>query len=242
MLAPVVMGTIGQQRQEGRSLDASGITNLLASQNDSIAAALPAGFSNLLGGTSLLDALGGAARSATAAGSEAARVAGSTARAVADTGRAAAGAATSTARNWLYWLIPIVAVLALLIYLFARPAEHVVQQGVTTAQSLMVSGLDIGKQVTDSISSLRTTLGGITDVASAQAALPKLQEVTAQIDKVGGMTGQLSPEQRKLLAGLVNPLMPTLNQLFDKVLAIPGVAQMLKPTIDVLKDRLAALA
>ena len=32
MLAPVVMGTIGQQRQQGRSLDASGITDLLASQ------------------------------------------------------------------------------------------------------------------------------------------------------------------------------------------------------------------
>jgi hypothetical protein len=52
----------------------------------------------------------------------------------------------------------------------------------------------------------------------------------------------LSPEQRKFLAGLVNPLMPTLNQLFDKVLAIPGVAEVLKPTIDILKARLATLA
>src|SRR6516164_9638571 len=98
MLAPVVMGTIGQQRQEGRSLDASGITSLLAHQKSNIAAALPTGLSNLLGGTGLLDALGGATRSAAAAGSEAARVAGSTARAVADTGRAGAGAATSFAR------------------------------------------------------------------------------------------------------------------------------------------------
>jgi hypothetical protein len=241
MLAPVVMGTIGQQRQDGRSLDASGITSLLASQKSSIAAALPTGFSNLLGGTGLLDALGGAARSATAAGSEAARVAGSTARAVADTGRAAAGAATPSSRNWLYWLIPVAAVAALLAYLFSKPAEQVVQQGVTSAQNLMVGGLDIGKQVTDSIASLRTTLNGVTDAASAQAALPKLQEITAQIDKVGGMIGQLSAEQRKLLAGLVNPVMPTLNQLFDKVLAIPGVAELLKPAIDALKVKLAGL-
>jgi hypothetical protein len=76
------------------------------------------------------------------------------------------------------------------------------------------SGLDVGKQVTDSVTSLRTTLGGITDAASAQAALPKLQEVTAQIDKVDGLLAQLSPEQRKILAGMVNPPMPTLNQLF----------------------------
>ena len=239
MLAPVVMGTIGQQRQQGRSLDAGGITDLLASQKDNIAAALPTGFSNLLGGTGLLDALGGAARTATAAGSEAARVANSAAGAVVDTGRQAAGATAS--RNWLYWLIPIAAIAALLIYFLGRPAEQVVQQGITPAQSLMVAGLDLGKQVNDSITSLRTTLGGITDAASAQAALPKLQDVTAQIDKVDTLVGQLSPEQRKTLVGMVNPLMSTLNGLFDKVLAIPGVADVLKPTIDLLKDRLAAL-
>src|SRR5262249_48006605 len=62
ILAPVVMGTIGQQRQQGRALDANGITALLSSQKDNIAAALPAGLSNLLGGTGLLDALGGAAQ------------------------------------------------------------------------------------------------------------------------------------------------------------------------------------
>jgi len=231
MLAPVVMGTIGQQRQEGRSLDASGITSLLASQKDNIAASLPAGFSNLLSGTGLLDALGGAARSATAAGNEAARAAGSTARAVADSGQRAAGAAAAASRNWLYWLIPILAIAAVLAYLFARPGE----------QGLMVGGADIGKQVTDSINSLRTTLNGVTDAASAQAALPKLREVTAQIDKVDGMIGQLSPDQRRLLAGLVNPVMPTLNQLFDKVLAIPGVSELLKPAIDALKVKLAVL-
>jgi hypothetical protein len=62
-----------------------------------------------------------------------------------------------------------------------------------------------------------------------------------QIDKVDGLLGQLSPEQRKVLAGVVNPLMPPLNQLFDKVLAIPGVAELLKPTIDALRAKLAVL-
>src|SRR5215471_8953975 len=59
MLAPIVMGTIGQE-QGTRSLDAGAITSLLSSQKDNIAAALPAGFANLLGGTGLLDSLGGA--------------------------------------------------------------------------------------------------------------------------------------------------------------------------------------
>jgi hypothetical protein len=147
----------------------------------------------------------------------------------------------AASRNWLYWLIPIAAIAALLIYYVSRPAEQVVQQGVTAVQGLTVGGLDIGKQVTDNITSLRTTLDGVTDAASAQAALPKLREVTTQIDKVDGLLGQLSPEQRKVLAGMVNPLMPTLNQLFDKVLSIPGVAELLKPTIDALRAKLVAL-
>jgi hypothetical protein len=119
--------------------------------------------------------------------------------------------------------------------------EQVAQQGSTAVQSLTVGGVDLGKQVSDSITNLRTTLGGITDAASAQAALPKLREATAQIDKVDGMVGQLSAEQRRAFAGIVNPMMPTLNQLFDKVLAIPGVSEVLKPTIDALRAKLALL-
>jgi hypothetical protein len=68
-----------------------------------------------------------------------------------------------------------------------------------------------------------------------------LREATAQIDKASGMLGQLSDTQRKALAGLVSPFMSTLNQLFDKVLAIPGVAEIIKPTIDTLKAKLTTL-
>jgi hypothetical protein len=240
MLAPAILGVIGKQIGGG-NLDAGSLTGLLANQKDSIAAALPSGFGNLLGGTGLLDALGGAARTATAAGGEAARAATSAARVVGDTGRRAASTASSAPVNWLYWAIPALAIAALLFYLFARPAEQVVQQSVTAAQNLTVGGVDIGKQITDSIASLRMTLTGITDGTTAQAALPKLREVSAQVDKVSGLLGQLSVEQRKVVAGLVNPFLPTINQLFDKVLAIPGVAEILRPTIDALKAKLAVL-
>ena len=106
----------------------------------------------------------------------------------------------------------------------------------------MVGGADVSKQVTDSIANLRSTLGGVTDAASAEAALPKLRNITAQIDQVDELIGRMTPEQRKLLAGIVSPLMPTLNQLFDKVLAIPGVSEVLKPTIDLIKAKLAMLS
>ena len=239
MLAPIVMGTIGQHQSAAGGLDAKGIANLFASQKDNIAAALPSGFGNLLSGTGLLNSLGDAARTATAAGSEATRAATSAARAVGQTGQRAAGAAASS--NWFYWLAAIAAAAVLIAYFAVRPTEQVVQQGVNQAQNLMAGGIDVGKQITNTIASVRTTLDGVSDVTSAQAALPKLQEVTAQIDKTDSAVGQLSAEQRKLLLSLVKPLMPTVNQLCDKVLAIPGVAEVLKPSVDTLKAKLTAL-
>ena len=235
MLAPIIMGTVAQQ--QSARLDASSIANLFASQKDNIAAALPGDFGRLLGGTDLLNSLGGAARSAASEGTQATRAAGSAASTVGQR----TGAAASTSYNWLYWFIPLVAIAALLVYFFAKPAEQVAQQGSTIAQNLMVGGIDVNKQITDSIATLRSTLGGVTDAASAQAALPKLRDITAQIDQVDGLVGQMTPEQRKVLAGIVSPLMPTLNQLFDKVLAIPGVSEVLKPTIDLLKTKLTLL-
>jgi hypothetical protein len=235
-LAPVVMGTIAKQQG---ALNAGSIANLIAGQKDNIADALPSGFGRMLSGTGIIDSLGDAAKRTVGAGNEAARAAAaSVSRTVDDTRRSAQAVPSS---NWLLWAIPALAVAALLLWLFARPTQQVVQQGVNTAQSLMVGGIDLGKQVTDSLNSLRSTLTSVTDPASAEAALPKLREATSQIDKVSGMLGQLSDAQRKVIAGLVSPFMSTLNQLFDKVLAIPGVGEVIKPTIDTLKAKLATL-
>jgi hypothetical protein len=234
MLVPIVMGTVAQQQG---SLSANGMASLLAGQKENIAAALPAGFGRLLGGTGLLDSLGGAARDAAGATNQAARAAGSAAYSAGQ--RAAAGAAPAAAR-WL-WLIPAALIAAGLAYWLNGPAQQAGQQNVASAQNLTVGGVDIGKQTSDSLSSLRTTLSGVTDVASAKAALPKLQQVTDQIDKTDGMIGSLSADQRKGLANLVTPTMTAVNQLFDKVLAIPGVGEVLKPTIDTVKAKLATL-
>src|SRR6516225_455731 len=242
MLGPIVLGTIGQHQSAAGGLDAKGIANLFASQKNNIAAALPSGFGSLLGGTSLLNSLGDAARTATAAGGEATRAATSAARAVGQSGQRVAGTAAATSSNWLYCPFPLAAAAALLVYFAIRPTEQVVKQGMNQAQNLMVGGSDIGKQISSSIASVRTTLDGVSDVASAQAALPKLQEVTAQIVKTGGAVGQLTAEQRKAIAAVINPLMPAVNQVCDKVLAIPGVAEVLKPSVDTLKAKLTAFA
>ena len=240
MLAPIVMGIIGKHQGATGGLDAKGIANLFASQKDNIAAALPSGLGSLLNGTGMLNSLGSAARTATAASNEAIREASATRLVDAARRRGADEAPASS--NWLYWLLPLAAAAALLIYFAVRPTQEVAEQGVSKVQNAVaVETPNLGKQITDNITSLRTTLDGVTDVASAKAALSKVQEVATQIDKTGVEVGQLSADQRKLVAGLINPLMPAFNQLCDKVLAIPGVAEVLKPSVDAVKAKLTTL-
>lgn len=237
MLAPIVMGTVAQQQG---SLNPNGMASFFASQKNNISAALPSGFSNMLSGTGMLNSLGGAAADATGAANQAARTATSAAYTAANAGRRAAAANAPATGRWL-WLIPAAVIVAGLVYWFNGPAQEALDQHVASAQGLTVSGVDIGKQTSDSITNLRTTLSGVTDVASAKAALPKLQDVSGQIDKTDGLVGSLSAEQRKALANIVNPAMPAVNQLFDKVLAIPGVNEVLQPTINTVKTKLATL-
>jgi hypothetical protein len=246
------MGTIGKHIGAG-NLNANGLASLLSARKSQMAQALPPGFSNLLGGTRLLDSLGTETETATAAAGQATRVAAaasdqaaqyasSAARTVGTTGQRVAGATKSGIPMWVFWLVPLILLGGLLWYLLNNQFEQVTQQTVTPAASVVAGGVDVSKQINDSLTALRTSLQGITDEASAKAALPKLQDVNAQIDKVTNLVGQLSPEQRKIIVGLVGPAMATLNQLFDKVLAIPGVGALLKPTIDALKANLATLS
>jgi hypothetical protein len=207
MLAPMIIGMIAEQ-QGARALYANRIASFLSSQKDNIAAALPSAFVNLLNGTGLLDALSAATRAATAGRGEADRGFASAPRPIGDTSRCSAGAVSPISLNWLYWLIPILAI-ALFVFLFANPPQQVAQEGATATQSLTVDGLHVGKQVTESITDLRAMLGGVNDAATAEAALPRLRNTTVQIDKIRGLIGQLSAEQRKTLTGLVTPMMPS---------------------------------
>jgi Bacterial protein of unknown function (DUF937) len=205
-----------------------------------------------------------AGRAANAAAAQVGQFGSSATRSAGYAGHQARAAASATP-SWIYWAIPALVVGGLLFYLFGRGTEQVAQQTTPppvtqtkqvtegmapreqvtprmAPQSVVVGGVDIGKQLGDNLSNLRTSLAGITDVESAKAALPKLQEATAAIEKVGGMVPQLSAEQRLSVSGLVAPAMAAINQLFEKALAIPGVGDVLKPTVDNLKIKLADLS
>ena len=256
MLGPLVLGALGQQ-QRSAGLDASGLASLLTSQKDQIAAAIPSGLADQLSAAGLIDGATGSVRSGAAAASAAAgRIAEASARTVSRPPQAASAAARTTAASqWPYWLLAAVALGGLAWYALGRPGDDKVAQvpppsmtqtaagtvGVAPTD-LTVGGVNLANQINSSVGSIRTLLPGITDAASAEAALPKLRETTAQLNEVSSLATQLSPEGKSALIKLIVAATPTINQMCDKVLATPGAGDIAKPAIDELRAKLDALA
>jgi hypothetical protein len=101
---------------------------------------------------------------------------------------------------------------------------------------------DIGELATSAVNHLYSSLMGIKDEASAQASLTNLKQASSEFDQLAGLLSQLSPENRKLLAETFASIKPNLDQLLDKALAIPGIAAIIKPTVDAIRAKLDTLS
>ena len=220
----------------GGGLNASSLAGLLSSQQGNIASALPAGLGSALSSAGVLG--GNFAGQAGKAVNDAARTA------TAVTAQAAT-AAKKTGTNWLAWIIPLLVIAAAAWYFLGgmgHSVKEAAEQAAGSATSLVVDGVDINSKLTTAFDGLKSTLGGITDVASAQAALPKLQDAVTSVDGITAMAAKLTPAQRTMLAAAITAALPTLKDLVAKVLAIPGVGDIVKPTADALMAKVEALA
>jgi hypothetical protein len=107
--------------------------------------------------------------------------------------------------------------------------------------NLTVDGVNLASQFNSSVDTLKSTLTGITDVAGAQAALPKINDLTAQLDGMKTQAAKLTPEGRSEFAKLIGAVTPAIDEMCDKVLALPGVGPVAKATIDDLRAKMVAL-
>jgi hypothetical protein len=255
VLGPVVLGALGQQ-QRSAGLDASGLASLLGSQKAQIAAAIPSGLADQLSAAGLIDSATGTLRSGAAAASVAGnRVAGAAERTVTGASQAAYATTSAASSQWPYWLAALVVLGGLAWYAIDRQAGERVAELPRPAATqpatgtvgmapsdLTIGGVNLANQVNSSVGALRSVLPTITDAASAQAALPKLREATAQLNEVGNLATKLTPEGKSALAKLIAAATPTINQMCDKALATPGVGDIAKPAIDELRGKLDTLS
>ena len=248
MLAPIVLGTLAKE-QKSQGLDANGLASLLAGQKDNIASALPAGFSDLLKGSGVLDSV--AANLPKAA----------MPHVHADPAPSGGGI--------MKYLLPLAAAGALLYALSgygcnrhddmksSAPAPAKVEKPASApaaaekaapapaaaekAAMPAIPGVDMAS-ATSAIEALKSALGGVKDEATAKSSLPKLQDLAGQFDKLKGMAMGLPADARHPLVVMISGVMPGLASSIDKALALPGVGAVLKPVLDQIAGSLGAIA
>lgn len=256
ILGPIVLGALGQQ-QRSAGLDANGLASLLRSQKDQITAAIPSGLADQLGAAGLIDRAEAGLRSGTAAASAAASRIGS----------ASQGASTLAANSWAsptgrlpYLAAALIILAGLAWYAFDRRGQETVAEVQAPAQTrpssvqpatgtvgmapaaLTVDGVNLANQLNSSINTLKSALPGMTDAATAQAALPKINAAIAQLNDLTARVEKLPPDGRSAFAKMIVLVTPTVKEMCDKVMATPGVGPIAKPAIDDLQAKMDSLA
>jgi hypothetical protein len=246
MLAPVAMGTLAQQ-QKSNGLDGVGLAKMLMGQSENISNALPSGFGDLMKGSGLFDNLPKPAVSSIV--SDTARAAGSAASAAQGAARSAMQDASTVVKHatvptktglpsWLTWGA-LLAALLLGFYMFGPGSGRRIA---APPARIVHNNVDLVPQVANAYNVLRDTLGNVRDQATAQAALPRLQETARSLDSLNTLAGQMAPAVRGDLATLVQGYLPNLRLLIDAALKTAGVSAVAKPVLDQILNRVEGLS
>jgi ABC-type transporter Mla subunit MlaD len=115
------------------------------------------------------------------------------------------------------------------------------EQATSASRNLMVGQVDVGKDVSAAVGKVTTALQSVTDPATARNAVPQLDEATTQLNRLKDLKAQLPAAGKQGLAEIIAKLQPTLQAAIDKVVAIPGVSEVLKPGLDTLMASVSAL-
>jgi hypothetical protein len=271
LLAPVVLGVLGQE-QTAKRLDAHGLTDLLKSQKDNITRALPAGFSKHLNDTGLFDGVMDDERTAAPPrpGYTTSFPESAVAHESSSQWRWVLPALAVLALLGIAWNLrsgsgPEVtatatppATMQAQPHADANPAAPA-STGTSTGaagsdimpapfhaldaiRGIKIGDADVGAQLANAVDGMRTTLSNIKDETSAQAAAQPLSQSADEFARLKKLIDQLSPDVRKTVVNALVSVRPTLDQLFDKALAIPGVSAVIKPAADSVRSEFDALS
>lgn len=114
-------------------------------------------------------------------------------------------------------------------------------QALENLRGIKVGDVDLGAQLASAVNGMRSSLTGIQDATSAQAAIAPLTSSASELTKLTKLLDQLPPDARKTIASAIAAARPTLDQLFDKALAVPGASALIKPTVDSIRSEFDTL-
>jgi hypothetical protein len=254
LLAPIVFGSLLKQKNS-LGLNASGLASMLAGQKNNITAAMPAGLAGILGSVPGLSNFLGAPRetyeTAASYGRDVYTRDTASTRAAPATRPGTYQAAHRKESSWLKWALPLLAVALLgwaAISWFANragstgatPAPRTVAPAPTPTPApgpaYSISG--VTNEFHTVFDSATQALNGVTDVASAEQAVPKLQALNTQLDGLRNTWNRMGSTDRGTIGSLVTSSKDKLQPIIDRVMAIPGVSNVLKPHIDAMMQKL----
>ena len=106
---------------------------------------------------------------------------------------------------------------------------------------LGLPGADGMPDVKSMFESMTGALGKVTDEETAKAALPDLEAVDKKLESISSDFGLLPEAARSKLTDSLNDMVPDFQATIDKVMAIPGVKDILQPIIDKVMAKVKSL-
>jgi len=257
-LTPMVLGMLKRQKQQ-LGLDAGGLSNLLAGQKQNILGAMPSGLSSVLGAIPGMN-LGGAVERT----GERVSQAYDSGRAAVDQGARYAAAGAGSAARWLLPVLGLVLLGGLIWWLASRGTERTqvasptpqtvipakpadpeaaADAGLASANLPGAPSLSAAKdQVSGFFKSTTEAFSNITDASSAENALPQLRDLNTKLDGVSTAVNALPADAKTQVTAQFQSLLATLKPTIEKVMAIPGVSDKIKPVVDQMMGKFNAFA
>ncbi len=104
----------------------------------------------------------------------------------------------------------------------------------------MVGDVDVGMALISVFEGMADALGGVIDAASAEAAVPALEKVSASLDSLTGLADQLPEGAAGGVSEMVGSAVSGIDGLMRKLNAKPGVGDAIDPVVTEIKEKLAA--
>ena len=102
--------------------------------------------------------------------------------------------------------------------------------------------LEAGKVAGGLFTGLTKALGGVTDEASAKAALPEFEKFAPMLTTLEEEAGRLPADEKPAFAKVIADNLGLLGKLVEKVMAIPGVRDVLGPVVTPMVETLTKMS
>ena len=121
-----------------------------------------------------------------------------------------------------------------------KVVADVVEETIALAPGV-ADALKMGTDLTGLFGNLGKVLGGVTNEDSARAAIPQLTEFAPVLESLQKSTVALPEAGRSTIVELVTKNMGSLQKVIDTIMAIPGVKEILGPTVTPMVETLSKL-